>query len=112
LQLSEGSDDPGTFERHTVRLPDVVLACIYEKDSLIVVERRFRRFHWVNCLVEYLICHGRGSVRCINRMEKALMKCRKLISEKSEMAVARNDTKMLVIIANWNFTIVTIAFTT
>jgi hypothetical protein len=112
LQLSERSGDQGTFERHTARLPDVVMACVYEKDSLIVVERRFRRFRWADFLVEYLICHGQGSVLCIDRTEKALTKCERLISQKSEMAVVRNDTQMLVIIANWNFSVDKIAFTT
>jgi hypothetical protein len=111
MQLSERNDYRGIFESHTARLPNVMIACVYGKDSLIVVERRFRRFRRFDCLVEYLICHGQGSVRRIERTEKVLTECRKPISKKSKMAVVRTGAQMLVIICNWDFTIDMIAFT-
>jgi len=84
------------------------MACVYEKDSLIAVERRFRGFR----LVEYLICHDQGSVRRIDRTKKVLTECKKPISEESKMAVVRTDAQMHVIICNWDFTIDMIKFTT
>jgi hypothetical protein len=109
LQLPERPGYRGILEKHIVKLPNVVVACVYEKDSLIALERRFGRFY----LVEYLICRSQDNVRCIDKTGKVLMKCRRSVSKKSQITVVRTaDAQMLVIMCNRDFTIDMITFTT
>ena len=85
------------------------MACVYEKDSLIVVEKRSRGHRFE--LVEYQISQGRDNVRRVDVRGKVLMECEKSVSEKSKMCIVRTDTQMLIIICNWDFMIDIIAFT-
>jgi hypothetical protein len=90
-----------------------MMACVYEGNSLIVVEKQFnfRRLRWVECLVEYLVIHSQDNVQGIDKKGEVLVKCDGSISEKSKMVAIRSNGQMLVIICNWDFTINMIAFT-
>ena len=96
MQLSGGDKS----EKYMARLSSVMIACVYEYNSLIAVEKR----PWLMAprLVEYQIGRTSDNVRRIDRKVKILADCDRAVSEKSEMAVVRTNTHTLVIICNWD----------
>ena len=104
LQLSGGPDPHDIPNKHTTRLSEVMTACVYRNDSLIVVRK--------HGLVEYPIRQGQDNTRRIDQSGEILeVKNSKIsASKKSKVAVVSNDTWMVVIICTWDLKIYVIAF--
>ena len=103
MQLSGGPEPKDIPNKHTTTLSEVMTACVYRNDSLIVVRK--------HGLVEYPFRQGRDSTRRIDKHGETLeIKNFKIsASKKSKMAVVSDGMRMLVIICK-DWTIDMIAF--
>lgn len=103
LQLSGGPEPNDILNNDTTILSEVMTACVYRDDSLIVVRK--------HDLVAYPFRQGRDNTRCIDKNGETLeIKNFKIsASKKSKMAVVSDGMRMLVIICK-DWTIYMIAF--
>ena len=104
LQLYGGREVHYISNNHAIRLPEVVTACVYRDESLIVMRK--------HDFVKYPFRQDPDNTRRIGNNGEILEihNFKFSASEHSKMSVVNSGMGMIVIICNWNWSIYTIAF--
>ena len=102
LQLYGGCQAHYISNNHAIRLPEVVTACVYRDESLIVMRK--------HDFVKYPFRQGPHNTRRIGNDGEILeiQNFKFSASENSKMSVVNNGLGMIV--CNWNWSIYTIVF--